>query len=134
MRLRPVAPLFFLEALDDTVITDVEIPKGVTIVLLIRPPAVDAANFGAPDEFRPARWVDPGATSGAHDPGAHQPFGSGPRICPGRTLALLEMKLILAMLYRSFDVERVGVAADVKEVFSFTMVPKGLNVRLKFRA
>ena len=133
MRLRPVAPMFFLEALVDTSVGDVEIPKGTTITLLIRPPALDASNFGAPDEFRPARWVDPSATDGAHDPGAHQPFGSGPRICPGRNLALLEMKLVLAMLYRSFDVERVGSAADVKEVFSFTMMPKGLTVRMHFR-
>src|SRR5581483_9922299 len=130
MRLRPVAPIFFLDALEDTIVGDVEIPKDTSLVLLIRPPALDEENFADPDVFRPARWVTP---SGAHDAGAHQPFGSGPRICPGRTLALLEMKLVLATLYRSFDVERVGSASDVTETFSFTMMPKGLNVRMKFR-
>jgi cytochrome P450/nitrite reductase/ring-hydroxylating ferredoxin subunit len=130
MRLRPVAPIFFLDALEDTIVGDVAIPKDSSVVLLIRPPALDAENFADPDVFRPSRWVAP---SGAHDAGAHQPFGSGPRICPGRTLALLEMKLVLAMLYRSFDVERVGAASDVKEAFSFTMMPRGLNVRMKFR-
>ncbi len=134
MRLRPVAPTFFLEAIVDTTVGDVAIPKGTVVLLLIRPPAVDAKHFGDPEIFRPARWVDPAATGGAHEPAAHQPFGSGPRICPGRTLALLEMKLVLATLYKSFDVERVGPANQVREVFSFTMMPTGLNVRFHKRA
>jgi cytochrome P450 len=133
MRLRPVAPTFFLEPTKDTVVGGVEVPVGTFLVLLLRAPAVNAAHFGEPQAFRPARWLDPAATGGAHDPGAHQPFGSGPRICPGRSLALLEMKLVLATLYQSFDVERVGPAADVKEIFSFTMAPKGLRVRLRRR-
>jgi cytochrome P450 len=84
--------------------------------------------------FRPARWLDAGAAGGAHDPSANVPFGSGPRICPGRTLALLEMKVVLAMMFGDFDVERVGSAADVKEVFAFTMAPVGMRVRLHRRA
>ena len=91
------------------------------------------SNFGDPTAFRPARWVDERATGGAHDASAHQPFGSGPRIFPGRTLALLEMRLALATLYQNFEVERVGQASQVKEVFSFTMMPTGLKVRLKRR-
>ncbi len=133
MRLRPVAPLLFLEPRTDTVLGDVTVPRETLVVLAIRAPAVDPAYFGDPHTFRPARWVDETATGGAHEPGAHQPFGSGPRICPGRTLALLEMRLALATLYQNFDVERVGSARDVKEVFSFTMMPAGLTVRLRPR-
>lgn len=134
MRLRPVAPLLFFEPLEDTTVGDVLLPRATLTALLLRPPAVSAASFGAPAEFRPARWIDEQQTGGAHDPSAHQPFGSGPRICPGRTLALLEMKLVLATLYQSFDVERVGDAARVEEAFSFTMMPVGLKVRFRPRA
>ena len=35
------------------------------------------------------------------------PFGSGPRMCPGRYLALLEMKMAMAMLLAGFDIEAV---------------------------
>ena len=133
MRLRPVAPLFFMEATADTVIGDVEIPAGMVSVLMIRPPAVNAANFERPDLFRPARWLEDRTTSGPHEPSAHQPFGSGPRICPGRTLALLEMKVMLATIYQSFEVERVGSASDVREELSFTMTPVGLRIRLRPR-
>jgi cytochrome P450/nitrite reductase/ring-hydroxylating ferredoxin subunit len=129
MRLRPVAPLFFLEACVDTSVADVEVPKGSQVLLLTRAPAVASKNFAHPLEFRPSRWVS--ENDGPHDAGAHQPFGSGPRICPGRSLALLEMKVVLATLYRSFSVERVGASDDVREIFSFTMRPSELRVRLR---
>jgi cytochrome P450 len=61
------------------------------------------------------------------------PFGSGPRLCPGRSLALLEMRVALATLARGFEPERVGHRRDVSERFAFTMGPRGLRVRLRPR-
>ncbi len=134
MRLRPVAPLLLFEANHDAVVGGISVPKGQWLMLLTRPPAVDSAHFGDPEIFRPERWLDAAATGGAHDPSAHVPFGSGPRICPGRTLALTEMKLLLAMLYGAFDVKRVGDGEAVGEAFSFTMSPVDLRVRLSPRS
>jgi cytochrome P450/nitrite reductase/ring-hydroxylating ferredoxin subunit len=131
MRLRPVAPLIFLEALNDEVLGGVAIPRGVQFCLLTRAPGRRADNFVAPTEFRPARWIAP---TGAHDPAVNLPFGSGPRICPGRSLALVEMKVVLATMLSCFDLERVGAAGDVREVFNFTMRPEGLKVRVRPRA
>jgi hypothetical protein len=47
---------------------------------------------------------------------------------------MLEMKLVLSMLYKNFDVERVGRAGEVREHFAFTMAPTGLEVRLRRRS
>jgi cytochrome P450/nitrite reductase/ring-hydroxylating ferredoxin subunit len=133
MRLRPVAPFLVFETLVDTAIGDVEVPAAQQIITLLRPPVLDAARFHEPDRFRPERWLD-GAAVAPHDPSAHMPFGSGPRICPGRSLALLEMKILLAMLYGTFDVERLaGDGAGVREHFAFTMAPVGLMARLRRR-
>jgi hypothetical protein len=44
------------------------------------------------------------------------------------------MKTLLSMLYKNFDVERVGTSGDVSELFGFTMSPAGLRVRLHSRA
>jgi cytochrome P450 len=130
MRLRPVAPLLFLTANEDVVVADVAVPRGTWVGILTRPPAVDARHFADPERFRPERWLEHGAAP--HEPGASIPFGSGPRICPGRSLALLEMKVLLAMLYGGFEVERAG-GAEVRERFAFTMAPVGLRVRLRRR-
>jgi cytochrome P450/nitrite reductase/ring-hydroxylating ferredoxin subunit len=132
MRLRPVAPVIIFEAIVDTVIGDVSVPAGNAIVALLRPPVLEAERFHQPDAFLPERWLD-AAPAGAHEPAAHMPFGSGPRICPGRSLALLEMKLLLSTLYGAFEVEREGDGKEVREQFAFTMSPVGLKVRLHRR-
>jgi cytochrome P450 len=127
MRLRPVAPVSFFDANVDTTLYDYLIPKGTTVVILPRIPATDQKNFVEPRAFRPQRWIE-------QHPGAHEafaPFGLGPRMCPGRALAAIEMKTFLSMLYKSFDVDRVGRAEDVAELFGFTMSPLGLRVRLR---
>ncbi|MGC2223187.1 MAG: cytochrome P450 [Methylocella sp.] len=133
MRLRPVAPVVVvLEAKVETVVGDLLVPKGTRVFVLSRPAAYDPDHFAEPQAFRPRRWL--GENAGAHDVSAHIPFGSGPRICPGRSLALLEMKLLLSMLYRNFNVERVGGAEGVRENFAFSMSPAGLKVRLRRRS
>ncbi|HET9514157.1 MAG TPA: cytochrome P450 [Gemmatimonadales bacterium] len=133
MRLRPVAPLIMNEAITNVTVGDVAIPAGAWVAVLTRPPALEDRHFTDPGVFRPERWLgdrDPGR---AHEPSAHMPFGSGPRICPGRTLALMEMKLLLAMLYTEFEVEATAPAVGVREKFDFTMTPVGLKMRLRPR-
>jgi cytochrome P450 len=46
---------------------------------------------------------------------------------------MLEMRVVLATLLASFDIERAGHAEDVRERFSFTMFPEGLRVVLRPR-
>ncbi len=132
MRLRPVAPLLFLEANHEATLGDLRVERGQRVGLLMRPPARSGSHFADPGAFRPGRWLDPGR-GGPHDPSALMPFGSGPRLCPGRTLALLEMRVALATLSRSFSIERVGTREEVEERFAFTMGPRGLRVRLRRR-
>ena len=132
MRLRPVGPLSFLDANVDTSLGDYAVPKHTTISVLLRPAALDPANFFDPLAFRPERWLDDPVTP--HNISACMPFGSGPRMCPGRSLAFLEMKAFLAMLYKNFDVSRVGNSTAVSERYNgFTMAPAGLKVRLRAR-
>jgi cytochrome P450 len=60
------------------------------------------------------------------------PFGAGPRICPGRYLALAEMKMVLAMLLASFRIESVDTpdGQPVQERLALTMSPVGLRMAL----
>ena len=108
MRLLPVAPLQGAEPIEDTVIGDVLVPKGTPIYLLAGRAAKMAAAFSEPRAFIPQRWLSGGHhASAGHDPHAFFPFGGGPRVCPGRHLALLEIKVVAAMLARNFEVTRL---------------------------
>ncbi len=131
MRLRPVAPFLLLDAKVDTVVGDLLVVAGTRVAVLMRPAALDPRHFFEPHAFRPERWLD--ESPGMHEASVHIPFGSGARICPGRLLAILEMKLLLSMLYKNFEVERVGNAEEVREQFAFTMSPVNLKVRLRRR-
>jgi len=67
-----------------------------------------ADNFASPKTFSPERWLQHVSDrSFEHDrKEAFQPFSLGTHNCPGRSLAYLEMRLILARLLWSFDWQR----------------------------
>ena len=135
MRMRPVAPLILVESLADVELLGVPVTRGSTLALLPIQVANHADNFRAPGEFRPERWIEAdGADSeGPHNPRAFLPFGGGPRYCPGRHLAMLEIRMVMAMLCRNFDVVAEPGGPRVDEVFSFTMHPSQVLVRLRLR-
>jgi cytochrome P450 len=135
MRVLPVAPLQAMEATADTVIGDIKVPKGTELYLLAGYMASRSEHFAEPDRFQPERWLDtPHHAREGHNTHAFVPFGAGPRFCPGRHLAMLEIKMVLAMLCRNFDVTRWPGTPPPKEVFSFTMMPSDLFVRLRPRS
>jgi cytochrome P450/nitrite reductase/ring-hydroxylating ferredoxin subunit len=133
MRVRPVAPTLFADCNGPNVLGDLQLDRRTTIALLLRPPAQDDEIMPEGKKFKPKRWLDPSTEETAQRKQVYMPFGSGPRICPGRSLALLEMNLVLATLYKNFEVERVGSSPSVTEKFSFTMAPVGHRVKLKAR-
>lgn len=144
MRLYPVAPLFLAECNDDTTLGGVPLDRGSMVVCLPRSGAVDdgvAADAGA---FRPPRWKEAAqrAADGAPaaDPSrallkASVPFGAGPRLCPGRYLAMLEMKMVLTTLARNFELVEVCTVdgSPPRERLAFTMFPMGLKIKVSPR-
>lgn len=138
MRLRPVAPLNILEAAEEVVVADVLVPKGAFVVCLMRPASLNAAHFAQPNDYDPTRWrnADDGsvkAMSAAKR--VSMPFGAGPRMCPGRYLALAEIKMVAAMLLSSFEIEDVSApqAGAPEERLTLTMAPVGLRMKLRLR-
>jgi cytochrome P450 len=134
MRMRSVAPLNYLEANENTELAGIEIPKGTPVFLLTRPATLDDNNYRDARTFNPERWVGPReSTHDGHNTKAFLHFGAGPRFCPGRYLATLEMKMVLAMLARNFSVEHAEDPDITQEVFAFTMMPSRLRLRLGAR-
>ena len=133
MRLKPVAPLMFYQNVPEVTLGDLRLPPGSAVCVLTRVAAMDPARVDDPMVFRPARWRDGRLATEMQRSGVFVPFGSGPRICPGRSLALLEIRVVLATLLRSFELERVGRPDEVGEEFGFTLTPTDLRVRLRRR-
>ena len=90
--------------------------------------------FEHPTEFRPERWLDGDAEQRRHQRRMMLAFGGGPRVCPGRSLALLECAMVLCMVLRSFDFELADPSAPVREVTQFTVQPSGIRIRFRPRA
>lgn len=128
MRLKPVAPLNGLETNETTIIGNISVPKGTPVLALTRHCAIDEQYFTNAASFDPYRWLE--SRKGAnHETAAFLPFGTGPRFCPGRNLALAEIKMCLAMLCKHFDFDRDEQASAVKESLAFTMYPSNLTIR-----
>lgn len=132
LRLRPVGPIFFLETLRDTVLNDLAVPAKTEILLLLRAAAGSSPNSIPPPQFEPMNEEVFAAESGPGR-GPTLPFGYGPRMCPGRNLALAELRSVALMLARNFDLEAVPGEKPVGEKFSFTLVPEHLRIRFHRR-
>lgn len=135
-RLRPVAAVHSFEPLEDVVVDGVALPKGTRMFFVARPAMIDEKNFADPQRYDPWRWMRKGehdAHTGAHDVRAYLQFGAGPRVCPGRHLATVEMRLALSMLMNEFSIEMAIDPAKINEVSAFTMVPDTMPVKLTKR-
>jgi cytochrome P450 len=134
--LKPVAPFIMLQALRDTTVGDVRVPAATLVWVNLRHDSVREQYFAGAADFKPERWLHaqagPGATSVNR---IAMPFGAGPRVCPGRQLAMLEIKMALATLLGRFEIESLSTAdgGEPDELMSFTMTPSPLTMRLRAR-
>ena len=130
MRIKPVAPFLGLETNKELVVGGVLVPPRTPIIVMLRLAGMNPADFPEPDAFRPERWL--GEKPPVNDDPARKlfPFGGGPRFCPGRYLAMAEIKMAVSMVAKNFKVRLDANPAEVKELFTFTMTPSALPVRL----
>ena len=70
-----------------------------------------------PGSFRPERWGE----SASRGQDSYFPFGSGPRVCIGRQIALTEAQFTLAHVLQQYDVETT--TADLDFRLGVTMRP-----------
>jgi len=138
MRLKPVAPQNTMQAVRDTTLAGVHVKAGMLVMCVMRHDATSDAHLPQASSFLPERWLaggGPGAAAAAVKR-LSMPFGAGPRICPGRYLAVLEMKMAVATLLSHFDVQHVGTldGTEPAELLQLAMSPVGLQMRVAQRA
>ena len=133
MRMKPVAPLIIQQAVRDTEVAGIALPAGTLVMCLMRPAAMADQHFPEATSFLPQRWLAGVSASSAKR--VAMPFGAGPRMCPGRYLALAEIKMVAAMLFSSFAIETVLTpdGGEAEERLALTMSPVGLKLRLRLK-
>ncbi|KAL5536605.1 hypothetical protein ACEPAF_428 [Sanghuangporus sanghuang] len=91
----------------DTEINGITLPANTTLALWNPQVHRDPKLWGADaDEFNPERWFAYSeASRPSPPPGSYFPFSYGPRKCLGEGLAMLEMSLTLATLFKRYELE-----------------------------
>jgi cytochrome P450 len=135
MRLKSVAPLLFVEPTQSVDLGGIHLLAGTAVFLLTRYGGLHEDAFPDAGQFQLARWLTAPLEprSGPTPPGL-VPFGGGPRVCPGRALAWLEIRAVMAMLCRNFTCTKPVDAPPVREHFAFTLMPTPLRLQLRPRA
>eukprot|EP01031_Cornospumella_fuschlensis_P032386 gene32386-39164_t len=92
----------------------------------------DEDIFHRAADFIPERWLsdhtDAAQLSKMDE--AFLAFGSGPRVCPGMHLAVLEAVLAVASLVRAFDVQLACDASEIHRVVNLTLAPNKMPLKL----
>jgi cytochrome P450 len=101
LRLTPAAWNVPREAREPVTLAGTDIDAGELLIMSPYAHHRDRWAWDAPEEFRPERWRD----SASRGQDSYFPFGSGPRVCIGRQIALTEAQFALAHLLQNYDVE-----------------------------
>ncbi|RLM60812.1 cytokinin hydroxylase-like [Panicum miliaceum] len=130
LRLYPPATLLPRMAFEDITLGagELRVPKGASVWIPVLAIHHDEAVWGADaHEFRPDRFAPGRPRPWA---GRFLPFASGPRNCVGQAYAMVEAKVVLAVLLASF---RFGISDEYRHapVTVLTLRPRhGVPVRL----
>ncbi|EAW09020.1 cytochrome P450 [Aspergillus clavatus NRRL 1] len=106
LRFFPPVPVGFIRRVPagGEMVSGYWMPEGTVVSVSHYAAYHSERNFGDAESWVPERWL--GDERYVHDKrAAFQPFSFGPRSCLGRNLAYAEMRLILAKMVWSFEME-----------------------------
>lgn len=119
MRSRPVVAQIGRWLTEPTEIDGWTIPADTMVIIPMSVIHQDPEVYPEPDAFRPERFLD------GNDPGGYSwlPFGGGVRRCPGASLALLEMRVIITTIVQHLDLAPDRPEPERQTVRGITIVP-----------
>ncbi|XP_059636808.1 beta-amyrin 28-monooxygenase-like [Cornus florida] len=124
LRLAPPLQGAFREVLTDFMFNGFSIPKGWKIYWSANSTHKNSEFFPEPEKFDPSRFEGSGPP-----PYTFVPFGGGPRMCPGKEYARLEILVFMHHLVKRFRCEKI--IPNEKIIVDPMPIPaKGLPVRL----
>jgi len=129
MRVIPPIGGAFRQMTQDTEYGGFTIPKGWSVSVSPGGSHGDPSVWTDPETFDPERW-GPERAEHRRAPLAFIPFGGGPRVCLGQHFAMLEMKVVLALLVRGYSWRLVHGQDLSYRMIPFPRPKSGLRVLL----
>lgn len=122
LRVMPPIPTTVRKTATTDYIDGVLVPEGTLLQICIRQINTWKHVWGEDaEEFRPERWFN---LPKAYNPSySHLSFISGPHSCIGKTMAIIEMKAVLASLILNFDFDPAYPGQEAKPASAITMKP-----------
>ncbi|KAI3911174.1 hypothetical protein MKW92_033383 [Papaver armeniacum] len=124
MRLYPPVPLDSKEAASDDILPDgTIIKKGMRVSFSIYAMGRMEHVWGSEcNEFKPDRWLEKENVTGklsfmGKDPYTYPAFQAGPRICLGKEMAFLQMKMVAVEVLRRFHGVPIANKNDAAPVY-----------------
>ncbi|KAK4494541.1 hypothetical protein PRZ48_013897 [Zasmidium cellare] len=127
LRLFPPLPSRLPRVSPGAIIDGHYVPKGAVVSATTYDMSRDSRYWYQPDEFWPERWI-----SSNDRREASKPFSTRPRACIGVNLALLEMRLVLARLVYTFNMESVSRSEKWDEGLKVYFLWKKPPLRVRF--
>ncbi|KAF2904726.1 hypothetical protein ILUMI_01441 [Ignelater luminosus] len=132
MRIYPPAPIIGRSVTEDVDLGDFILPAGISLAIGIIGTHRDPEIWPNPMMFDPDRFL-PKEVAKRH-PCSYIPFSVGPRNCIGVKFAMMEMKVLVATILRSYKISTSISPENMK--LSLEIVSKiigGYNISIKKR-
>lgn len=110
------------------------LPEGTIVITSVVALHRDSNVFPDPNSFAPKRWLEVDGTTLRSCEPQFIPFGHGGRICLGKALATMEIKLLMANVYTKYETALTAstTAESMKQCSTHDAVPKALECVLRF--
>jgi cytochrome P450 len=132
MRMFPSVWSYMREPISDYRIGDAVLPGGSLVFICVYAVHHDARHFSNPEAFRPERFEKENERQIPR--GAYVPFAAGPRVCLGKSFAMMEARLVLATLLQRVR-PRILRGWQMELLPQISLRPKGgLPVEVELRA
>ncbi|XP_055940830.1 cytochrome P450 18a1-like [Argiope bruennichi] len=112
-------------ALEDATVGGYTIPKGTTVIANFWAVHHDPRYWDEPEEFKPERFLSKDGKSVVKQ-SYFMPFSLGRRVCPGESMAYLEMFLYFTSILREFDIvfpDGTKPTFDAKYIVTYRLDP-----------
>ncbi|RHZ86545.1 hypothetical protein Glove_50g111 [Diversispora epigaea] len=128
-RLWPILPVNLRISSKPDTIDNHKFPTNQQFFINQQDIQLNPKDWNNPEEFNPSRFLSSNGTS----KNALLIFGGGLRTCPGKNFAIIQMKILMALIYRKYDIELVDSTASIKYKYSLIRQCSEMMIKIKQR-